>query len=129
MSKKYFKSLNFGSNGTYAKFTVLVHFGVQFTAGKPKILLKTKISAKTASLGIINNISPRSEKNHKILVKLSLKTFFGSKLGLNCTHGAMRKGNHRFSQKPFGHILGLFGKKTPVNNVRLSWNFGHRYYL
>ena len=48
--------------------------GVQFTARKPKILLKTKISAKTTSLGISNNISPRSQKDHRILVKLSKKT-------------------------------------------------------
>ena len=70
------------------KFTVSVHFGAQFTAGKPKILIKTKISAKTASLGIINNASPRSQKNHRILGKLCLKTFFGPKLSLNCHLGS-----------------------------------------
>ena len=65
--QKYFKILNFGSNGTHPKFTVLVHVGAQFTARKPKILLKTRISAtttyRTISLGISNNISLRSEKN------------------------------------------------------------------
>ena len=35
-----------------SQFWILFHFGAQFTAGKPKILLKTKISAKTSSLGI-----------------------------------------------------------------------------
>ena len=35
-----------------SKFWILFHFGAQFTAGKPKMLLKTKISAKTTSLGI-----------------------------------------------------------------------------
>ena len=36
-----------------------------------KKLLITKISAKTASLGMSNNICPRSRKHHRILVKLS----------------------------------------------------------
>ena len=77
--QKSFKLLNFGSNGTHPKFTVLVHFGAQFTARKPKILLKTRISGKTTyrpiSLGISNNVSLRSENNHIILVKSS--NFFG----------------------------------------------------
>ena len=59
VSEKYFKILNFGSSEMQLKFTVLFHIGAQLTAGKPKILLKTKISAKTASLGIINDVSPR----------------------------------------------------------------------
>ena len=46
-ASKSFKILNFGSDVT-PKFTVSVHFGVQFTSRKPKILLKTRISAKTA---------------------------------------------------------------------------------
>ena len=45
--EKYFNILYFSSNGRHPKFTVLFHFGGQFTAGKPKILLKPKISAKT----------------------------------------------------------------------------------
>ena len=77
--QKSFKIFNFGSNGTHAKFTVLVHFGAQFTARKPKILLKTRISGKTTyrpiSLAISNNVSLRSENNHIILVKSS--NFFG----------------------------------------------------
>ena len=55
-----------------------------------KILLKTKSSGKTTSLGIWNNISPRSQKNHRILVKLS-KTNWGSKLGLNYPHGLRQR--------------------------------------
>ena len=51
----------------------MVHFGAPFTAEKPKILLKPKISAKNASVGISNNGSPRSQKNHRILVKLNNK--------------------------------------------------------
>ena len=79
---KSFKILNFGSNGMRLRFTVLVHFGAQFTDRKPKLLLKPKISAKNASLGII----PRSQKNYWILKKLSQKTFFGPKFGLKCHH-------------------------------------------
>ena len=44
--EKSLKSLNFDSSGTHTKFTVLVYFGAQFTAGKPRILLKTKSSGK-----------------------------------------------------------------------------------
>ena len=61
--EKLVKNLNFCSNGTHTKLTVLVHFGVQFTAGKPNILLKTKIFGKTASLGISYDVSLRSQKN------------------------------------------------------------------
>ena len=82
MFEKSFKILNFGSNGTHPKFTILVHFGAQFTTKKLKILLKTKISAKTTSLVISNNVNPKSHKNHIILVKLSKKTF-GPKFDLN----------------------------------------------
>ena len=86
--EKSLKILNFGSNGMHPKFTVLVHFGAQFTTRKPKKLLKTKIYAKTASLGIPNNVSPRSQKNHRILVKLSKKkTFFGP----NCPLGPYQR--------------------------------------
>ena len=88
MFEKSFKILHFGPDGTQPKFTVLVHFGVQLIARKPKILLKTKTSAKTASLGISNNVSPTSHKNHRILVKLSKKHInFGPILGLNCPLG------------------------------------------
>ena len=92
--QKPFKILNFGSKGTHPRFTVLVDFGAHFPARKPKILLKTRISAKTTyrptSLGISNNVSLRSQKNHIILVKLSKKIFLegrgerGGRLGLNC---------------------------------------------
>ena len=65
-----YKILNFSLNGRHLKFAVLFHFGTQFTTGNPKILLKTKISAKTTSLRISTNVSPRSQKNHRILVKI-----------------------------------------------------------
>ena len=86
---------NFDQNGMQLTFTVWVHIGAQFTVGKPKILLKTKTSAKTASLGMINNISPRSQKNQKSFVKLSQKNFSRPKLGLNYHYGS--RGHHKFS--------------------------------
>ena len=55
----------------HPKFTAFIHFGTQFTPGKPKILLKTKASGKTTLLGVSHNISPRSQKNHRILEKLN----------------------------------------------------------
>ena len=63
MFEKSFRILHFGVNGTHPKFTVLAHFGAQFNVEKPKILgKKNKISAKTTSLRISNNKSPRSQK-------------------------------------------------------------------
>ena len=71
-----------------SKFTVSVHFGAQFTNRKSKNLLKTKIYAKTVSLGMPNNVSLRSQKNHRILVELSKKEILGEhKLSLNCHLG------------------------------------------
>ena len=60
MTNATFKILIYGSNGTYTKFTVLVDFRTQFTARKPKIFLKIKISAKAASFRIANKLIPRS---------------------------------------------------------------------
>ena len=77
--EKSFKILSITSNETHAKFTVLVQFAAQFKNPKilvfkylrntTKILLKTQISAKTVSFGVSNNISLRSQKNHRILAK------------------------------------------------------------
>ena len=44
---------------------VLFLFGAQFTTGKPKILLKTKISAKTTSLGISNTAIFKNKQKKK----------------------------------------------------------------
>ena len=44
------------------QWTQSLQFGTRFTGGKPKILLKTKIFGKTASLGVSNNISLSSQK-------------------------------------------------------------------
>ena len=41
--EKSFNILKFGSNVTHWKFTVLVHFATQSTAGKPKLCLKPKV--------------------------------------------------------------------------------------
>ena len=51
-------------------FEFLVHFGTQFIAGKPKILIKTKVSGKNI-LGVSNNTSPQVPENNKILAKLN----------------------------------------------------------
>ena len=89
--QKSFRLFNFGSNGKHPNFTVLVHFGAQFTARKPKILLKirisTKITCRPTSLGISNNVNLRFQKNHIILVKLSKKQlFFGGGGGNRTIH-------------------------------------------
>ena len=47
--EKFFKILNLDSSEKHPKFTVLVHFGLQVSPGKPKNLPKMKISAKTES--------------------------------------------------------------------------------
>ena len=93
-----FKVLNFSSEGTHPKFTVLVHFGAQFIAGKPRILLKTTISPKAASLGISNNLSPRSQRNHKIFAKLSKNSnIFCAQIGSKLPPGAASEGYQKFS--------------------------------
>ena len=99
--QKSFKLLNFGSNGTHLKFTVLVHFGTQFTARIPKILLKTRTSAKTTyrptSLGISINVSLRSQKNHVILIKVNKKNFLGTQIRSKLHPSPTSKGHHKFS--------------------------------
>ena len=114
---------------------------------------KTKNSTKTARLAIINNVSPRSQKNHRILVKLSRTTFSGPISGLHYHHGS--KGHHHPSilsgcqvsasdylsfstlvrsnhyvylvQDLFGPILGFLWAITLVNNDWSSWTFGPRF--
>ena len=82
--EKSFKSLNFESIGTHRKFTVLVHFGIQFTPGKPKILLITKFSGKTTSLAI-------SKKSHYACKIKQKQIFFGPNLGINCPLGPRQR--------------------------------------
>ena len=72
-------------------------FGAQFTVGKSKILLKTKISAKMTSLGISNSDSPSSQKDYRVLIKLIKKR---------------------------AHFRGFWGI-PPLKNIRLCWNFHH----
>ena len=52
------------------KLTVLVHFWVQFTPGKSKIMPKNNIFPETTSLALLNYTSPRSHINQRILIKL-----------------------------------------------------------
>ena len=85
--QKSFKILNFESNGTHPKFTVLLYFGARFTARKPKILLKTRIFAKTTY--ILRNIKKWKPQFPKKLlypckIKQKKKIFFGPTLSLNC---------------------------------------------
>ena len=61
--------------------------------GKSKIMAITKISLKTASLGLSNGITSRSRKNHRILIKLIKPTqFLGTK---NFPPGAGPNGQHK----------------------------------
>ena len=140
---------------------VLVHFGAPFTARKSKILLKTEVSAKTAFVGISNNVSPRSQKS-QFFVKLSKKTKKGpqiepklSPMGLCqrvirnsyiaynrtfylyfldakfqllgiCSSQLYPEETTIFGSWPCWAQFGGFGAITPVNNIRLSWNFDQK---
>ena len=59
-------------------------FGSPIYRQETKNISKTKVYAKTASLGISSNVSLKSQKNCRILVKLSKakKHFFGPKFKL-----------------------------------------------
>ena len=61
---------------------------------KTKNIAKNQKYCKNCTLVIINKVSPRSQKNHRIIVKFSQKILSGSKLGLD-HHGS--KGHHKFS--------------------------------
>ena len=98
--QKSVKILNFGSNGTYPKFTILVHFGVQFTARKAKMLLNTRISTKTSY--ILRNIKlckfQVPEKSHYSCKVKQNKIFLGGEqIGSKLPHGPTSKGHHKFS--------------------------------
>ena len=73
MFEKCFEILNFGSNGTYLKFTVFVHFDVEFTAGKPKILLKTKTSASAKVMCAHENLGVSYEQFGSLLIPIILE--------------------------------------------------------
>ena len=68
-----FKIKWLSKNGTYPKFTVLVHFWAQFTLRKCKILPKSKVFPETTSLGLSNDTSPKSQINRRILTKIIKK--------------------------------------------------------
>ena len=68
------------------EFTQIYAFGkllAQFALGKPKILVKTQISPKTASLGVSNNINKSPQKSQNPC-KINKKTIFRPKMGINC---------------------------------------------
>ena len=71
-----FKITCLSTNGTYPKFTVLVHFWAQFTPGKMKILPKTKHFTETKSLGLSDDTSSKSQMNRRILIKFIKKPHF-----------------------------------------------------
>ena len=82
VSKQSFKIMCLSRNGTYPKLKVLVHLWAQFTPEKPKTLPKTRIFPETTSLWLSNNAGTRSKINHRILIKLIKKIYFGGKNGL-----------------------------------------------
>ena len=70
MCEQCFKIKCLRTNGTYPKFSVLVHFWAQFTPGKPKIFPKIKIFPETTSLGLSLDTSPNPQINRWILMKI-----------------------------------------------------------
>ena len=82
VSKQSFKIMCLSGNDTYPKLKVLVRFWAQFTPEKPKLLPKTRIIPETTSLWLSNNAGTRSKINHRILIKLIKKIYFGGKNGL-----------------------------------------------
>ena len=76
---KSFKIKCLNGNKTYPKLMVLVHFGSNFSTKKPKYCQKPKFFPENTSLWLSNNTGPRSQINHKILIKLIKKKqhFFG----------------------------------------------------
>ena len=79
-SEQSFKIKCLSGNRTYPKLMVLVHYYVQFTRRKPKILPKTKFFPEFSSLWLSNNTSSRSQINYRIFIKLIKKTFFVPKM-------------------------------------------------
>ena len=69
--------------------------GPNLLPGNSKYCLKPKFLEKTTSLGISNNVSPMSQKNHRILVKLSKKNIFWAKI-YKSAPGATSKGYQKF---------------------------------
>ena len=82
------------------------------------MLLKTKIFTKTTSLGISNSVSPRSHKNHRLLVKLNKKNILGgpnwSKLHCGCAKGLSEILSHR---------IGTFYRNIPLHVMDAKFQF------
>ena len=80
VSEQSFKIKCLCGNRTYPKLRDLVHFWAYSTPGKPKVLpKKTKFSRK---LHPYDYKSPKSQINHRILIKLIKKVGVGGKNGL-----------------------------------------------
>ena len=71
-----FKIMCLSTNRVYPRSSFLVHFWAQFTPGKRNILSKTKIFPETASLGLSDDTSPKSQINRRILIKIIKKPHF-----------------------------------------------------
>ena len=97
LREQSFKIECLSTNGTYPKYTVLVHFWAQFTPRKQKMLPKTKIFPETTSLGISNDSSPKSQINRRILIKNIKKPIFWAQNGPKLPPGVCQKGQHKFS--------------------------------
>ena len=70
--------------------------GPNFLSEKEKILVNTQIYPKATSLGLSNNINTKSQKNHRILVKL-LKNNFWVQNGHKLPPSAKPDGQQKFS--------------------------------
>ena len=76
VSEQSFKIKCLSGNEAYPKLMVLVHFWAQFTSWKSNILPKIKFFSRNYILWLSNNTSPRSQINHRILIKLIKKPHF-----------------------------------------------------
>ena len=93
-----FKIIFLRGNGTYPKFTVLVHFLDQFIPGKQKILPENKNFPRKCILRNIKlNQSQFPDKSHNSYKSYLEKPFFGPKMGTDCRPGAGPKGQNKFS--------------------------------
>ena len=82
---RIFQNFEFFLKRDISKVYSFALFWALFNPGKSKILVKTKLSPKNTSSGLSNRISSKSQKNHRILMKLVKEPpVFGPKSGLSC---------------------------------------------
>ena len=79
VSEQSFKIKCLSGNRTYPKLTVLVHFGTNLPLENPKYCQKNKFSQKLHPYDC-QIAHPRSQINHRILIKLIKKTGGGAKM-------------------------------------------------